>query len=77
MTNLPVITGFGGINPAGRSSGHHSYRRMIFDSLTEQQKIETQMALAALSGKLSKNDDGQPKKMTGVKNRDFRLLRNS
>ena len=56
MTNLPVITGFGGINPAGRSSGHHSYRRMIFDSLTKQQKIETQMALAALSGKLSKND---------------------
>ena len=56
MTNLPVITGFGGINPAGRSSGHHSYRRMIFDSLTQQQQIETQAALAALTGKLCKRN---------------------
>lgn len=56
MTNLPVITGFGGINPAGRSSGHHSYRRMIFDSLTQEQKIETQTALAALTGKLCKRN---------------------
>ena len=69
MTNLPVITGFGGINPAGRSSGHHSYRRMIFDCLTEQQKIETRASLAALSGKLSKRNGrwldvkGQPIKL--------------
>ena len=56
MTNLPVIVGFGGINPAGRSSGHHSYRRMIFDSLTPQQKIETQAALAALTGRLCKKN---------------------
>ena len=56
MANLPVITGLGGINAAGRSSGNHSYRRMIFDCLSETEKLETQAALAALTGKLSKQD---------------------
>ena len=56
MANLPVITGLGGINAAGRSSGNHSYRRMIFDCLSETEKLETQVALAALTGKLSKQD---------------------
>lgn len=46
---LPVIVGFGGINPAGRSSGHQSYRRMVIDSLGEQQAHETWASLAALS----------------------------
>ena len=54
MANLPVITGLGGINAAGRSSGNHSYRRMIFDCLSETEKLETQLALASLTGKISK-----------------------
>ena len=54
MAHLPVITGVGGINAAGRSSGFHSYRRMIFDCLNETEKLETQTALAALTGKISK-----------------------
>ena len=29
----PVIVGFGGVNPAGRSSSHHGYRRMVIDEL--------------------------------------------
>ena len=29
MVKLPVIVGFGGINAAGRSSGHNGYRRMM------------------------------------------------
>ena len=58
MTNLPVITGLGGINAAGRSSGNHSYRRIIFESLCEAEKLETQLALASLMGKIS-NQDGQ------------------
>jgi len=36
MKKLPVIVGFGGINPAGRSSFHHSYRRMVHDALPEE-----------------------------------------
>ena len=56
MANLPVITGLGGINAAGRSSGNHSYRRMIFDCLSETEKLEILTALAALTGRLSRQD---------------------
>lgn len=48
MTRLPVIVGFGGINPAGRSSGHHAYRRTVFDKLPASKSQETLKALAAL-----------------------------
>ncbi|MFT5803878.1 MAG: acetoacetyl-[acyl-carrier protein] synthase [Candidatus Paceibacteria bacterium] len=48
MSRLPVIVGFGGINPAGRSSGHHGYRRMVIDQLGAQQADETWQSLAAL-----------------------------
>ncbi|KTC98805.1 3-oxoacyl-ACP synthase [Legionella geestiana] len=33
MTALPVITGFGGLNSAGRSSGFHGYKRILADVL--------------------------------------------
>lgn len=45
---LPVIVSFGGINAAGRSSGHHGYRRTVLDSLAEGQRDETVTALAVL-----------------------------
>ncbi|MBT3425526.1 MAG: beta-ketoacyl synthase [Gammaproteobacteria bacterium] len=48
MTRLPVIVGFGGINPAGRSSGHHAYRRTVFDKLPASKSQETLKALAVL-----------------------------
>ena len=48
MTSLPVIVGFGGINPAGRSSGHHAYRRMVFDKLPQSKSQHTLKALASL-----------------------------
>lgn len=35
MSTLPVIVGIGGINSAGRSSGFHSYKRMICDKLED------------------------------------------
>lgn len=50
MKKLAVITGFGGINAAGRSAGHHAFRRMIFDSLSEQDQQTTLAALGALMG---------------------------
>jgi acetoacetyl-[acyl-carrier protein] synthase len=47
---LPVIVGFGGINPAGRSSGHHAYARMVYSALSSAQRQRTQDALAQLMG---------------------------
>ncbi len=47
---LPVIVGFGGINGAGRASGHHAYRRMIYSALPQARRQRTLDALAALMG---------------------------
>ena len=46
MANLPVIVGFGGINPAGRSSFHHGYRRLVFDALSAEKAELTLSSLA-------------------------------
>lgn len=48
MSQLPVIVGFGGISPAGRSSFHHGYRRLILDQLDNHSRAETLTALATL-----------------------------
>ncbi len=48
MSRLPVIVGFGGINPAGRSSSHHGYRRMVIDKLSAGDRDRTFAALAAV-----------------------------
>jgi len=48
MAHLPVIVGFGGINSAGRSSGHHAYRRMVIEDLGADLSDRTFSALAAL-----------------------------
>ena len=50
MSRLPVITGFGGISPAGRSSGHHGFRRLVIDALPAAQASETWQSLARLMG---------------------------
>jgi acetoacetyl-[acyl-carrier protein] synthase len=54
MAKLPVIAGFGGINPAGRSSGHHGYRRMVLSGLPASRVQQTHASLAALTGNLRK-----------------------
>lgn len=48
MRKLPVITGFGGINPAGRVSMHHAYRRMVHEVLDDRQMAATWQDLARL-----------------------------
>lgn len=58
MARLPIIAGFGGINSAGRSSGHHGYRRMVIDALPAQEAMLTRASLAALTGQL-RRDGGQ------------------
>ena len=45
---LPVIVGFGGINPAGRVSFHHAYRRMVIDAIDEKSAADTYVSLATL-----------------------------
>ena len=48
MSRLPVIVGFGGINPAGRSSLHHGYRSTVIENLDEDARARTFRSLAAL-----------------------------
>jgi acetoacetyl-[acyl-carrier protein] synthase len=48
--HLPVIVGFGGVNPAGRLSFHHAYRRMVIDVLGDAAASRTFTSLAALMG---------------------------
>ena len=48
MKALPLIIGFGGINAAGRSSFHHGFMRMVYDSLSASQKTECLQSLSVL-----------------------------
>ncbi len=47
---LPVIVGFGGINGAGRASGHHALARMAYTALPQAAQARTLASLAALMG---------------------------
>lgn len=53
MANLPVIVGMGGVNPAGRGSSHHAYRRLVIDNLSPDIARQTWASLASLSNQLS------------------------
>ena len=48
MSKLPVIVAAGGVNSAGRISGHHAYRRLVFDALPENKQQQTLRSLAEL-----------------------------
>lgn len=50
MIKLPVIVGFGGINAAGRSSGSHSYKRMVCDALSAEKMESTWQDLSHRMG---------------------------
>ena len=58
MARLPVIVSFGGISPAGRSSAHHGYRRLIIDQLDQNSAQETYADLAQVM-RLTRNENGQ------------------
>jgi len=45
---LPVIVGLGGVNPAGRVSFNHAYRRMVIDALPESVQARTYRNLTSL-----------------------------
>lgn len=46
MKKLPVIVGMGGMNAAGRTSGFHSYKRMVHEVLTDEVMHSTWLDLA-------------------------------
>lgn len=50
MSHLPVIIGMGGVSPAGRTSGHHAFRRLLLNELPANRQQETLLALASLMG---------------------------
>ncbi len=52
MSKLPVIVSFGGVNAAGRSSGHNGFRRLIFDQTNAAAQKATLQQLAALTGRI-------------------------
>jgi acetoacetyl-[acyl-carrier protein] synthase len=57
LSQLPVIVGFGGISPAGRSSFHQGYRRLILDQLDASSRQDSLIDLATLTG-LAQYDAG-------------------
>lgn len=67
---LPVITGFGGINPAGRVSFHHAYKRMVIDALGQDEQSRTYQSLAGLMGL---ENPGEPETRTYIN--DHTLIR--
>ena len=45
---LPLVVGFGGVNPAGRVSFHHAYRRTVIDAIDAASAADTYASLASL-----------------------------
>lgn len=58
MSHLPVIVGMGGINPAGRTSGHQAFRRTVLDALPADQQRQTLEGLAALMRLVKHSENG-------------------
>ena len=72
MSRLPLIVGFGGVNPAGRSSSHYGYRRMVIDALPQSIADDTYRSLSRLMGvgradKLTATDIAQIKAGTLIR----------
>jgi len=58
LSHLPVIVGMGGINPAGRTSGHQAFRRTVLDALPADQQRQTLEGLAALMRLVEHSEKG-------------------
>ncbi len=58
MSHLPVIVGMGGVNPAGRTSGHQAFRRTVLDALPAEEQARTLLGLAAMMRLASGQEDG-------------------
>lgn len=75
VARLSVIVGFGGFNAAGRSSGHHAYRRMVIESLSPTERQETLAGLAVMMGLISfvegayRDSEGSPLGLGDIESR--------
>lgn len=58
MSHLPVIVGMGGVNPAGRTSGHQAFRRTVLDALPVEDQTRALLGLAAMMRLASGQEDG-------------------
>ncbi|MDP3704474.1 MAG: beta-ketoacyl synthase [Legionellaceae bacterium] len=67
MIKLPLIVGLGGMNSAGRSSGFHSYKRMICDVLSNEKLNDTWQDLARRMG-IAHHTDLTPIEIQAIKN---------
>lgn len=59
MSQLPVIVGMGGVNAAGRTSGHQAFRRMVLKALPSDQQTQTLLGLASLMKLAHQDAQGQ------------------
>ncbi|OUS13967.1 beta-ketoacyl synthase [Gammaproteobacteria bacterium 53_120_T64] len=68
MSILPVIVGYGGVNPAGRSSFDQGYRRMVLENLAQAEQDKTIVGLACMMKLVSWNgsayEDGDGKALS-------------
>ena len=48
MSTLPLIIGLGGVNPAGRVSADHAFRRIVIDALGSGDAADTYASLVGL-----------------------------
>jgi acetoacetyl-[acyl-carrier protein] synthase len=55
VSNLPVIVGFGGISPAGRTSFNQGYKRLVFDKLSQAEQQEVLQDLKTITGDRDSN----------------------
>ncbi|RLA42528.1 MAG: beta-ketoacyl synthase [Gammaproteobacteria bacterium] len=53
MSILPVIVGYGGVGPAGRSSFDQAYRRMVLENLSTEEQHKTVAGLACMMNLVS------------------------
>lgn len=58
MSHLPVIVGMGGVNPAGRTSGHQAFRRTVLDALPDDDQASTLLGLAVMMRLVSADETG-------------------
>ena len=63
MQRTPVIVGFGGVNAAGRSSGHQGYRRTVAEALDDEPREAMWRSLATLTNHRGPLDDAARRRL--------------
>ncbi len=72
MSILPVIVGYGGVGPAGRSSFDQAYRRMVLENLSIEEQHKTVAGLACMmklviwDGVTYRDDSGTALDLAGI-----------